>query len=737
MANQKYGESTLRTIIKTRIKGKVHVRFGGRQSKTDGNTIYVADLPDSADPKARNHADVHASHEAQHVAELEHLRADGTINAGTSLGGMLLLVLDKVADKHKRLCGDILNAVEDIRIDVKVNEMYPGTAYKYRQSDVDIFEGADNVKKWRKIDKVPKLLIMLMLKAKNKYYQDRLINTVVSPFEIGDELLYRQVLGVGLEDRVYKSASYLETGDIAIEILDKLIEASKKAPPPPPPPSEEEESDEEQGEENEEDNDSSEGESQDDSEESEESDDEDESSSKDSGELDEQEEESEDSEGESSDGDEDGETSEEDSGEEDSEPGDSELDGEGDESESDVDDESEESEESGEDDDDDENSDDQGGQDGKDNGEEHTSDESTDEDSNESEESESSEEGEESSEEDGSGEDSSNRSDDGDGDNPRDDESEVEEEPPLTDDDLLEEGVDLQDERSSEINEEAGKSMVVVQDDVRDTKWQASKQQDPTAWDKRGARYVAGTETKIRQLFFDERADRRYKGLRSGKRLSPRHLHRMRDIEVGSMPRIWQKTLKGKNIETAVFFSLDESGSMNSLGRVPWIESVEVTTAICRVLDKVGVKYAVEGWSGDADVRGNEISGYMHTRRYHNWQGRINVSKIPDRAMGDCTPSAMALDKALSELARRSEVRKVLFFLTDGWPNNSDEYIYMEERVKDARSKGIFVFGFGIGVEQGDHNMQRVFKEGWVGLKGLTPGKQASAILNRLKQTFK
>lgn len=729
--SRKYGATTLKGLVTGRVGGKIPIQFGGRSSSTDGRTLFVADLPEAADPNVRLTAEVHAYHEAQHVAELRELVVKPR-NGIKSLKTMLKKATDPFEKQYHGLAMFVNNALEDIRIDCKANDLYPGTTRKYREADEWYWTNHMQAG-WGQIDKVRKLLFMLMNNSRNAYYVEHLLNPIDFQYPVEDVEAYDAVLKP-FEDRVIAIKSYDDVVKIGTEIVQELMDKSKT-----PPPEEEEQGEGDQGD----------GEPGDGNDPGDEGQGQGDSTEKDGG--------SDDSEGDP--GSDSGDESDEDSDDGGSSGGDEDDTGGGG-------DESSSEDEGAGDDDETEGS---GGGDEKETGTEEddtdgdtvdggeSSDEESDTDSGKSPTSGDEDEGEDSDDSgggSGNGEDADGGDDsDGQGEDDADGQASGtgNAERHLTEEDL--ENTDTSDTSSGilvVINEEAQgfySTGPYVRDEERDV---CKKNSTDVDWGLQGKPYTAGQESKLRQLMKDENAPRKRGGLRKGKRLDGHSVHRYRDIKLGKEPRIWQQTLRGINIETAVMFSIDESGSMAGQ---EWKTAVKITTALTRVLDTCSVKYAIAGWTSDPSTGrwdpknpGSRTDNVLH-RWYHRWLGRLNQKSFPYDPAGGYTPSAAGLEKALEELDTRTEARRVLLFFTDGAPGTNStsaeiQTAYMAEQVEMARRRGIHCFGFGIGIQEGSgcsRTMEEVFGNDWVPLPEFDDchaREYSGLILSKLKETL-
>jgi len=724
MTSSLFGRTSLRDIVTSRVGSEIKVVFGGKSTATDGKKIKVADLPDSEDEIVRLTAEVSAYHEAEHVRVLQEISKDkksiffGAQDIGDMIKrGMARANLDP---KHNNAFGTLWNVFEDIRIDRRANDRWPGTTEKYQQVEAHLWE--KQMKVFSKRDPISKVSLMAITKGRDMYYETLGYNKASIQFDPKDELIYRTTLGK-LEKKVAKMVTVEDSMNLALEALEIL--KNSFTPPPKPQPSQ----------------DSEEGEG------------EEESKSKGKGKgkkskpKKEEPEDNEDSEEEDSEGESEGGSSED---EEDSE-----------------------GESEGGSSEDEENSEDEGESKGKgsksDKGEE---------DGEESEEGSGEEPG-------GSGEESDGAeggSDDGDGSETGEESGSGSSGDPsqgesdgLSEEDSQEEGgssssvgasnqeetcppdpnafnkhkdvLDLGGERLDQINEEAD-DFYSVHPDIKDTYKGAPSvnQALGNSWLAQGKPYFGGTEAKIRTLLMDEKAPKVINSLPRGKKIDTSHLYRHNDYKFGKQPQIWRTRLNGSNIETAIRFSIDESGSMNGKS---WNTQCSILAALCGILDTCNVKYKVTGWTDGGYVPSHtypenncQRNWANNYREYNDWGVRLNPGVLPVRPMGYGTPTVDDIINGLTELSTRREARKVFILFTDGDPSYcgkmaSAAYNYAKDMLDRARQAGYKVFGFGIGVPQSHPLMNFLFKEGWVGIDlNATPGDQAVKIMERLREAF-
>jgi hypothetical protein len=760
--NRMFGSSTLRNLIQARTKdSNIKVVFGAKGgSRTDGNTIYVSDIPDSADPNARLLAEKSAYHEAEHVRALDEYRKT---NPGATIPKLIQKMQSKCRPEHAALAANIWNAVEDARIDNTENDRYPGTIEKYRDAtrifnetlDPDYIEG---------VPSTTKILLMLWYKARERYYAKCGIDGVPSVFSQEDEELFDQTLG-SILPKIETLTGIDDSMDLAKEAYDNIVEAFKEPPPPPQQEQNEEdqtdtESDPDVGDDaipsNGDPSDSPDGEAEDESE----SDSQDsqaqpkgasksgpESGKAKSG-MGSDEEEVDDTDA----------TSESDPG---SDPSDGGRPGEGDE-ESDEDqdqaepstpskgtpstpdvpdgepsdpgsDPNEQASDLGEDS---VQPDDQGGvpsESGNDQECRASNQDAGQEDS-------------EAEQEEGEASDSSGET------------SKVPGQVARAK--ALEAGPEaLEGNPTLDINGAFSKQADRItgafysdHPDVSDRQYDCRKptHDQGALLVSNGNRFFAGTEGKIRRLLVDERAPKVRDSLRSGRKLDSRHLYRTAELKMGKMPMIWKDVQEGRKIDTAVSIIIDQSGSMSGSR---WQTVTFLTASLCKILDSLSVKYSVIGvdcygnFTND-NKEGERVDNARYFR-YNAWGTRMNPNSIPLSVSGGGTPTAEMIRIGLTELGARTETRKVLMVMTDGDPsyagrNEVTSYAidFCDEHIKAARKYGCKVFGFGIDINRGsgcEYTMHKIFGKGWADLPNFTQdaNKHASKIMQKLEEAFR
>lgn len=190
----------------------VQVRIGGSEARTDGRTICLPSLP-FEDPDVETLAFGFLEHEAAHV------RYSEPVEAQTEL--------------HHRLC----NAIEDVRVERRLGDEYPGFAHTLKALVGKLVE-TDYLKPPLETDSpVTKLGRYLLYRLRADVLEQEAIRTYASRAE----KLFRQAFPRGacvriasVMGRVPTLKSSQEALDLAREILDIIKEESEEPPPQPP-----------------------------------------------------------------------------------------------------------------------------------------------------------------------------------------------------------------------------------------------------------------------------------------------------------------------------------------------------------------------------------------------------------------------------------------------------------------------------------------------------------------------
>jgi hypothetical protein len=796
----KFGATTLRNVVTSRVGDDIKVVFGGKSTATDGNRIFVADLPDSEDENVRLLAETSAYHEAEHVAVLQEIRAlPGIFRGSRNVKDMIDAGVrhHQIQQNHVAIFKSMWNVYEDIRIDCRANNKWPGTTELYQKSDEILIR--NHIKKnFAKMDPITKLGMMAIAQVRDNFYEKLGYNRSNFPFSAQDVQMYQATLGT-LEARANNMSTAEDSMALAKEALNIVLKAFGPPPPPPPPPpqqppqkgdqsqdsdgdgegegesqgggkpqkkdkkdkpepkdksdkkdkakpekkdkgEESGESDESEGEPDE--SDGSEGDG-----ESEGSDEKDSKDSKGSGgkdkpepkdkpeskdkgkgkgkdEADEGEEEPEDGEGQGK--------GSKDEGEEEGEPEDGEGEGAGGEGEP------EEDEGEGE------------GEGEPDEGEDSeaqpspqapnqtktpdekqgASDKGTPQPSKEEADGEPA--GSEGGEEEEEGEPQESRGADVAPFHRRHDENVLLEHQSV---------LDLNQNKMQLINTTAH-DFYSVHPDVKDS-YHLNQVRGNYDWLSTGKQWFGGTEAKIRTILLAEKAPKILDGLTRGKRLDSKHLYRFRDQEFGKVPALWTTRLQGQKIDTAVYISMDGSSSMRGYA---WHTQCAVIAGLASIMDTCNVKYRLVEWTtgnGNTPYQENKCQRNfpIQRRAFNEWDTRLNVRDLPADPLGGGTPTVDDILYGMRELASRREVRKIFIMLTDGEPGYSYDLMdaamsYGEGILEKARQAGVKVFGFGIGMDEHNQVMRKLFKKSWVALDSGKPAEQAIKIMAKIQEAL-
>lgn len=222
----------------------------------------------------------------------------------------------------------------------------------------------------------------------------------------------------------------------------------------------------------------------------------------------------------------------------------------------------------------------------------------------------------------------------------------------------------------------------------------------------KGLKDFGSLGVRLRNLFSDRRSRVIQTGLKKGKKISSRDLHRLStDQAYGKMPRVWKKELEGRNIDAAISIAVDNSYSMFDRDRHLLAESL--TMALGTTLHRMRVPFEMMGYTAN-----NHYRGWDDTVR--KYPVDINVIKTFEERQFDikrcCFPKEVEITPDLDclrimapRLLARPEPKKVMFVLTDGAPTTYGGCgltLRLEESLKayieELRSRGVVVFGFGM-----------------------------------------
>ena len=224
-----------------------------------------------------------------------------------------------------------------------------------------------------------------------------------------------------------------------------------------------------------------------------------------------------------------------------------------------------------------------------------------------------------------------------------------------------------------------------------------------------GNRDIGNLSVRLRRLFSDRHSQNIQTGLKKGKRLSGKDIHRLHtDRAQGRVPRIWKRQSDGVNQDAAVSIAVDNSSSMQGR-RAVMVE--KLTMALGTTLQRMRVPFEMMGYT--ANQRSGFGDGSSGARDY---PVDINIIKTFEERSFDIarcvfpedvciTPDLDCLRVMSPRLLARPEPKKIMFVLTDGQPTTfcygtgslQDGLEYsLREHIKDMRKRGVIMFGFGM-----------------------------------------
>lgn len=178
----------------------------------------------------------------------------------------------------------------------------------------------------------------------------------------------------------------------------------------------------------------------------------------------------------------------------------------------------------------------------------------------------------------------------------------------------------------------------------------------------------------------------------SGNRLNTKVLYRGSTAD----PRLFKTKAKKKEVDTIVEIAVDNSGSMFNQrthdGRPILTVAKDASLALALALDKInGVNVTASAFPSNGE----------NYSVYNLLSENEKVSKLADRldyinADGAHTPSATAMWHCVKTVLNSQRKRKVILFITDGFPNE-DEADPLSELVRKAERNNIVVIGIAIG----------------------------------------
>ena len=200
-----------------------------------------------------------------------------------------------------------------------------------------------------------------------------------------------------------------------------------------------------------------------------------------------------------------------------------------------------------------------------------------------------------------------------------------------------------------------------------------------------GQKLFGNLGVRLRNLFSDRNSRKVTGGLKKGKRISSKDIHKLQtDRYQGKLPRIWKREMQGKNQDAAVSIAIDNSGSMNGDKQ---LLAECISAALGTTLQRMRVPFNMLGYTD----HGN--SGALQINVVKSFEERdFDIKRCLFPRMG-CTPELEALMFIGPLLLARPEPKKILFVICDG---GGGEPGHIERYLNKLRSMGVLIFGFGM-----------------------------------------
>ena len=163
------------------------------------------------------------------------------------------------------------------------------------------------------------------------------------------------------------------------------------------------------------------------------------------------------------------------------------------------------------------------------------------------------------------------------------------------------------------------------------------------------------------------------------------------------MPQALYQTQRSARRDMAIMLLVDASGSTDGwLSRQRRIVDVEreALLLVCLALDGLGQPYSVQSFSGEGPQRVTMRCLKAFDERYNEAIGQRIAALEPERY----TRAGAALRHAATQLMRQPATHRLLLLLSDGKPNDVDEYEGrygvedLRQAVNEARLQGIHPF---------------------------------------------
>ena len=232
---------------------------------------------------------------------------------------------------------------------------------------------------------------------------------------------------------------------------------------------------------------------------------------------------------------------------------------------------------------------------------------------------------------------------------------------------------------------------------------------------------------RLARLLLSQEDRRKEGGHRSGK-LDAR---RLAQIKAGNA-NVFARNNVTKTAETRIMIAVDGSSSMT------WVETVCAILALNGCLGRANVKFDIVEWGGlsynDRDSRFGDHNWLVyHKKSSDNWR-KIDT-EIDFQPVGGDTPTYACMMQTARIMSEWQEPRRVLLFLTDGWPNGyNPEVAEVGKLVNNMRKGGLETYGVFIGGSGGGASawMEEMFGDQWTDTEFSELGKTLLGGIEKL-----
>jgi len=170
-------------------------------------------------------------------------------------------------------------------------------------------------------------------------------------------------------------------------------------------------------------------------------------------------------------------------------------------------------------------------------------------------------------------------------------------------------------------------------------------------------------------------------------------MKRLTDIaQLTDVTNVYQKTRKGKKLDSCVQIYIDESGSMGA--------HTEVTDDKGKAYTRMSVAAtaaAVVSKSMDQLQIPHQLLAYCsRVRLIKNWRGKWQNSQLESIASTGGTHVPSALEAGVPHMLNRREARKIAIVITDGDLSADDAFYHLGGSLAKMRAKGVEVYAVGL-----------------------------------------